>query len=40
MNAQAHSGWGLQAQVAVVLSSGLGGLGELCARIDCQIKLN
>jgi hypothetical protein len=30
----------LQAQVAVVLSSDLGGLGELGARIFCQIKVN
>jgi hypothetical protein len=30
---------GLQAQVAVVLPSGLGGLGELGARIFVQIKV-
>jgi hypothetical protein len=41
MSAQPHSGCGLQAQVAGVLSSGLGGLGglgELGARVFCQIK--
>jgi hypothetical protein len=38
MNAQPHSGCGLQAQDFGDLSSGLGGLGELW-RIFCQIKV-
>ena len=38
MNAQPHSGCGLQPRVAVVIARGLGGLCELCARILCPIK--